>query len=27
MPTSAFIDIPQEEPRPMLAVLRRARYG
>jgi hypothetical protein len=27
MPTRTFVDIPQEEPRQMLAVLRRARYG
>jgi putative transposase len=27
MPQSTFVDIPQEEQRQMLAVLRRARYG
>src|SRR5262245_23770100 len=27
MPTSTLVDIPQAEPRQMLAVLRRARYG
>lgn len=27
MPRSTFVDIPPEEPRQMLAVLRRARYG
>jgi hypothetical protein len=27
MPRSTFVDIPQEEHRQMLAVLRRARYG
>jgi hypothetical protein len=27
MPQSTVVDIPQEEHRQMLAVLRRARYG
>ena len=27
MPRSTFVDIPPEEQRQMLAVLRRARYG